>query len=378
MKNKLVGLFLFTFFIYYLTSPGDTPYNYFSKLALAFSQGNIYLTEASPALNELIPTNNGFYVPYAPMPALILVPFALLLKSTPPQILASLIFGSLLVVLTAKLGFLLTKNKASAFWIAVLTGFGTNVWFNSSVGSSWYFAQILASVFLTAAIIESLSKNRGVAVGILLGAAYLSRGHLILSLPFFILNSKTHKLKNALEIISGALPFAFFNFYYNFARFGVIWDKGYTLIPGVLNEPWYEKGIFHHSYIFRHLKLIFTEFPHFTNNPPFVLPEHIGMAIWITTPAFLLLLLIPLKERLAKISLLACLLISIPILTHGTVGFSQFGYRFAIDVYPFVFLLISLVFRKRGVSNFSKLLIIFSIIVNAWGVVWINKFGWVV
>jgi hypothetical protein len=71
------------------------------------------------------------------------------------------------------------------------------------------------------------------------------------------------------------------------------------------------------------------------------------------------------------------ILIALVIFSHGTTGFTQFGYRYAVDFYPLlVFLTI-----KGAVNLNSKyihwVLLIMSIIVNLWGVIWINKFGWV-
>ena len=74
---------------------------------------------------------------------------------------------------------------------------------------------------------------------------------------------------------------------------------------------------------------------------------------------------------------LATALIAIPILMHGTYGFAQFGYRFAVDVHPFLFLILIYALPKK-LGKVHWLLLFLSILVNAWGVVWINKFGWVV
>ena len=75
--NKLALLLsLFCFFIYFITSPGNTSYNYFTRLADAFLNQRYYLTEGPPWLNELIPIGNDrFFVAYAPMPAIVAIPF---------------------------------------------------------------------------------------------------------------------------------------------------------------------------------------------------------------------------------------------------------------------------------------------------------------
>jgi hypothetical protein len=36
---------------------------------------------------------------------------------------------------------------------------------------------------------------------------------------------------------------------YNFVRFGSLFDVGYWMIPGILDEPWFSHGLFSLQYI---------------------------------------------------------------------------------------------------------------------------------
>jgi hypothetical protein len=62
-------------------------------------------------------------------------------------------------------------------------------------------------------------------------------------------------------------------------------------------------------------------------------------------------------------------------LSHGTWGFTQFRYRFAVDFYPFLFLLTVI-----GIGDKMKwhhiALITVCILANLWGVLTIQKFQW--
>jgi hypothetical protein len=60
---------------------------------------------------------------------------------------------------------------------------------------------------------------------------------------------------------------------------------------------------------------------------------------------------------------------------YGNPGVSQFGYRFAGDIYPLLFLLTARGMRGR-VPALGAVLIAASVLVNAWGVVW-QRFGWI-
>ncbi len=59
--------------------------------------------------------------------------------------------------------------------------------------------------------------------------------------------------------------------------------------------------------------------------------------------------------------------------TFAGTGFAQFGYRFSLDFMPFLFLL-TIKGMGEELSWHQKALILASVVVNLWGVVWINKF----
>lgn len=365
-----------------MTSDGNTPYDYFTRLAGAFLEGRIYLIQNPPWLNELIPLDGKFFVPYPPMPAILSLPFVAIFNNFQQQILAH-ILGAGTAILAGKLAFEITKRRNAAIWIALFAGFGNVIWFLSSVGSSWYLGQVAAAFFLTATLYETFTKKRPVIMGMLLGAAYLSRIHVSLSTIFFVfmLIKKPYftkaNFKKIFMFAAGTLPFVLFNFWYNHSRFGAIWEQGYSLIPGVLNEPWYQLGLVHPSYVSRHLEILFKALPVIKNEFPYIFPSWAGLAIWITSPAIFVAISAPFKKKEVQLSVLSIAAISIPILLHGTNGFAQFGYRFATDFIPFVFLILIYALPNR-INKWQWAVLVLSILVNAWGVLFINKMGWVV
>lgn len=382
-KKKVILILLFFFLSYFLTSGGNTSHNYFTLLADSFLKGKYWLTENPPWLSELIPAGaNKFYVVYPPMPAILAIPFvALFGKDFPQQYLAH-ILGAGIVILTMRLSLLIKKDYRLAIWSGILVGFGSIIWFLSSVGSSWYLGQITGAFFLTAALVEALAKKRSFFVGVFLGAAYLSRINIILAAPFiyFLMEKKIKASFRLVGLALGFAPFFLFNAFYNHIRFGVIWDKGYFLLPLVLNEtnaPWFIKGVMHPSYILDNLRVAFWSFPKILGHFPYLQPSWLGMAIWLTTPAFIYSVLSPIKDRVTKTSWLAILIIFLSVAMHGGTGFAQFGYRFAVDFYPFSVLLTIKGAARTGLKQHHWLLLAAGVLVNLWGVIWINKFGWV-
>lgn len=396
MKSRIPFLlFLITLIIYYITNGGPTPYNYFVRLADAFLNGRLYLIENPSWLTELIPVNGKYYVIYPPMPALVIIPFVALKGVTFDQTLASIFIGSLnsiLVYLLIKKIFSDGTKKAefTALWMAILFTFGTIYWFLASVGSAWYFAQVTAVFFLFLALNEVFGKSRPWVIGLLLGAAYWSRLPVILSIPFFLIMLKDQRLNEIGKNVNPSFKnyllsiFPFFlclglfvglNFLYNYFRFETIFDVAYLMPTDIMKEPWFSKGLFNLAYIPSHLEILFFKGPIFLSTFPYIQPSWAGMAIWMTTPAFIFAIKSP-RDKITLACWSAIVPIAILVMSHGSTGFTQFGYRFAVDFYPFL-----LILTARGITShmrwYHKLLIGISILVNLWGVLWINKFGWV-
>lgn len=383
MKKLPLFIFLISFAIFAISSGGNTPYNYFTRLADAFLHGKYYITENPSWLSELIPAGIGkFYIVYPPLPGILLIPFVFIFGSSFPQQILAHILGAGIVTLTFLISMEIKKDLKLAIWSSLLIGVGSIVWFMSSNGSVWLVGQLTSAFFLTLALRESLTKKRPWVVGICLGSIYLSRPHVILALPLFLylLKDKLKKFQNLFLMGLSAAPFFLFGFYYNFIRFGSIFDKAYFLLPGILNEthsPWFINGVESPLYIPNNLKTIFAAFPKFIPRPPFIEPSWNGLAIWITTPAFIYAFKNNLKEKVVQFSWISITLISLVVFSHGGNGFAQFGYRFAVDFYPILVYLTIKSFSKRKLKRIHWVLLSIGILVNLWGVIWINKFGWV-
>lgn len=404
LKKLGVFVFIISFFIFFATSAGNTPHNYFTRLADALIHGRLYLTEAPSWLSEVVPVQpDKFYVVQPPMPAILAIPFVLFFGiEFPQQILAHLV-GAAVAVAIMYLAYVITEQRRVAVFGALLGSIGTIMWFESATGSVWYLGQLVAVLFLLLGIIESITSKRPFLVGVFLGAAYLSRIHTVLSLPFYFIALKDQffseslisslnlstlykrrlsllkqlKWKALLQFALGAGIFFLLNAVYNYARWGAIWDKGYFLIPGILDEPWFSKGMLNIAYIPDHLQLLFLRLPNIVQGFPYIQPSWYGLAIWLTTPLFLLTIKAPWKPLLTKMSWVAIGLIFLILGLRGGTGWTQFGYRYAVDFHAFLLYLLFLSIKRTGLKRYHWLLLIFGIMVNFWGVLWINKYGWV-
>lgn len=371
MGNKpwlVTTIFIVSLAIYFITSAGDTAFNHFTLLADSFIHGKIYIEEQMPWLEKIPIDNNRFYVANPPMPAILSIFPVFVFGKNLPQQYISFFIGAFIVVVVFLISLRIQNNIKLAIWSSILIGFGTINWYLTTVGSTWYMAQITAELFLLLSIYSLLKNKSPTITGLFLGFAYLARIPTILTIPFFLINLPRPYLRNIILLLLGVAPSVLVNSIYNYLRFGVFWDIGYTMIPGVSTESWYSKGIINPSYIVEHLKIILWGIPNLSDIVSFK-PSMFGYAIWFTTPAFLLALKNNIKEKIVWSSWFAIFLVSLLIFSHGSTGFSQFGYRFAVDFYPIlIFLTIKSFSNNYRLKWQHWILLLMSVFINFWGI----------
>ncbi len=369
-----VAAYLFT------ASSEPTALDYFVRLADAFLHGNLFLTDHPSWLSELVPHDGVYYVPYPPMPALALMPFVAVFGPGFPQQVASCLFAGVGVGLAwAMLGRFALPPSVRVLLTAVF-GFGTDLWYIAETGTAWYLSHSVAIMFAVAAVILALDRRWPWLCGVLLGAATLARLPVGLGAPFYLAMliglgwpprlprfEWAGALRATMMFALGlALPMALYAAY-NVARWGTPVDLGYTSIPGVLKEPYYQQGILSITYIPRHLYAIFLRSWNFVDHPPWLQPSWWGLSLFLTTPLFLWLARARLRDPRMVWAAIGIGLTLIPIVTHGNIGFTQFGYRFALDFQPLLFVVLALVFQ-RGMSRLAVVAAVASIAINAYAV----------
>jgi hypothetical protein len=365
------------------TSSEPTQFDYFVRLADAFLNGRLYVLEAPSWLNELVPGDGGWYVVYPPVPALLLVPFVALFGTDLQQNVASCVLAGVTVGLAWLLFGRFALTTRARLLLTAVFGFGTVFWYVAEVGSAWYLGHVSAVLFSTAAVTLAIDRRWPLAVGLLLGLAAISRlpvalacvGVLLLVLRVgWPIRLPTLGAERALMLrrtvlfgLGMAVPVGAY-FLYNLARWGTVLDQGYTRIPGVLEDPIYVKhGIFAIEYIPRHVHAIFLRGWNYVDDPPFFQPSWWGLGLFLTTPLYLWLARARLRDWRVIGSVVAIVLVAIPIVTHGNVGVTQFGYRFSLDVQVFLFVVLATVF-ERGMSRLAWLAGVASIVICAYAI----------
>ena len=224
------------------------------------------------------------------------------------------------------------------------------------------------------------------------------------------------------------------HFAYNYLTFDTpLPAAAYSYLDTYPPTPWtIPHGIFDIRYIPVHLPVFFKSLAIFQSEPPYVLPSWSGMAIWVTTPPFLYALFAGIRNKLVIVAGAALLVVSLAffVLTARGLAFlkdgldapfgleyypillligyglfvairdgnrlviacwaaiipiallhfsyfttpPQFGYRYPVDYYPFLFLLTWVAIGDK-IRWHHMILIALAIIVNLWGVLWTYRFS---
>ena len=358
------------FVIYFVTSERSTPYDLYVRLSDAFLHGRLYLIDA-PSWLEVARNGTKGFVMEPPAPTLFVLPCVAIWGLSTNQAIISMIVGSAAIglfwVAARQLGW------STRFRVAMtaLVALGTNFWWVSATGSVWMFAHVSAVFFLMAALVETTGKNRPWFVGLLVGLAGLSRLPTFLSFPFFAytvsrgVNTRRDMILR-LALFGDVLAImGVLYLLYTYGEHGTL-NLGYEHGEFV-NGPLFSKGLFSLSYIPRQLNAILFQGPVLSDNFPFFKPSYMGLGLFFTTPALIYMFRARLKDKMTLAALGGLLLTSIPILTYGATGFAQFGYRFSLDVLPFMILLVASGMRYR-LDKFKMTIIILCCCINLWGI----------
>jgi hypothetical protein len=351
----------------------------FLPLADGFLDGRLYIDQQMPWL-ELVPRpEGGFYSPFPPMPAIVLVPFIALFGSGFDQGIATALFGGTSVALVWLLLRRAGVASAPRGWLTAAFAVGSVHWWAAGTGTVWLHAQVVAVFFALLALNLAVRRRWPFVAGLLLGCAAASRLPMGLTLPLYLAlflglqfppwlrRPSGPEIRAAAMVLAGvAIPAALVAVY-NLARFGSPFEFGYGLIPGVLEEPWYASGILSIEYLPRHLHVIFVRGFDFVDAFPWFRPNWYGASLVLTMPILLWLVKARSTTPLIAYGWISVVLGLIPNVLHGAPGFAQLGYRFILDVLPVMLLMLGWVFRDR-MSIEARIAIGLGILVNAYGV----------
>ena len=319
-----------------------TVYDYYGRLAEAFVQGRYWLTTDPSWLNELLSCGDGKWcVAYPPLPAILAVPLLFLGTATAQDVVSQVCGGASAGVLYLALR-AYGAPRAVAVTGAFLSAFGTTLLFTSADGRSWYAAHAVAMLWTSVAFLIAARGGPAWGVGAAVGLAALARLPVAAAVPALALLAARRSgmpfPRTLAGVLAGGVPFLLIYVAYNVLRWGSVTDAGYARLTE--GDFFFDHGLFSLSYLPRHIYAIFMEPPDFVPNVWYFLrPRFVGLSLFLTTPALLFVfagLRDVRRSAVVAATALAAALALVPDVTHGTVGFAQFGYRFSIDAQPFL------------------------------------------
>ncbi len=230
------GLIALAFAAYWL--PGsDRYYNHFVWQALAFldgrttidwpvdlggfPNGNDWMQDIYP-LSELTgnPSTPGALLPFPPLPAIVLLPFVAIWGLATDIRAVSVVVGAIDVGLAWWMLGGLAISRRIRLATTVFFGFGTVLWYAAQLGTTWFFAHVVAVAFILLAVgvalradpdadgeVDDLPSSRTLArslvdqvrrplaaidrrqllAGLLFGLACTARLPVVFGAPFFML-----------------------------------------------------------------------------------------------------------------------------------------------------------------------------------------------
>jgi hypothetical protein len=345
---------------YFSIKPTQQHFDYTSRIASELLQAHLGLTKQPPSwLNEMVPVSGHYYSVF-PLGAVIsMLPVAILQKTKlirdfPGRACAALIAG-----LTSWFFFLLSAvgrvSIARRVLLSLALIFGTWTWCNLGFAGSWQLALGFALLGEIAALYFVLVDFRPAVAGAFFGLAVGNRTEIGVCLPIFIyllcrqiapeandwkriVNQVCQKPRPLVYFLIFPIVLGLLTAIYNSARFGSPFDFGYARIPLLLQEPWYQHGLFSlHAIPWNAYKMLcegFGDLPQF----PFIHPYAFGCSIFLGSPFLFLLFREGGPHKI--VAWIAIGLLTVILWMHGNPGGWQFSYRYAMVMLPWMFLLL--------------------------------------
>ncbi len=393
-ETLIFSLIVGTFLIYYFSNPKPQYYyDYTFRVAENILHGAIAFQEKPPSwVNEFVPFEGNWYSVFPLGSVLTMIPFAFFkllgVINTMPVPLIAALTASAICRFLVKISehYEIDWKKRILLVCGIL--FGTWMWTNLAMAGAWQLALGFAVLGELGAIYFTVYDRRPLLAGLFFALAFGNRTEILLTAPVFmflllrgskfqISNFKSDepktkdqrpKTKNQIAVLAKfcAVPFVLgvLTLVYNYVRFHSFTDFGYARIPGVLDEPWYRYGIFSIYYIpLNFMEMFVAPWKRLATYPYFV-PSGFGGAIWWSSPFILFLLRFGARDKILKYTAwTAIIVLTFLLWIHGNPGGWQFGYRYAMILLPWMFI-IFLENSPKKILWYEWLAYILSFIIN--------------
>lgn len=377
---------------------------YYPALAGAFLEHRFDVDPPAAGTGDLSHFGGKLYVPFPPLPALLMLPQAALFGHLSiSSVFYGVVLGSLgvsfvfLILVGLVRKSLLSLSSATIGWLTAAFAFGTVNWYMSLAGSVWFLAQITACAMCTLALVFAVwlpVRWAPLAAGVAVAAGITARPSVapyvvaVIAITWLRLTREgtpqPGRSAHRAPTTSGCVRLALFTLVpalaaicvlaaYNYVRFASPSEFGYSAgfqdVDPSLVAPLAKYGQFSPVYTPQNLwAALFSGFKWDGTLLGFR-PDPRGMSMLLTTPVLIYLWRARGRTGLTVTTWATIALILIPLLMYYNTGWNQFGYRFSLDFLPLVFILLGVAFAG-GISHGAKLLISLGVLMNLVGAAW--------
>jgi hypothetical protein len=376
-----------------LRGPSDNPH--FVSLADSFLHGQLSVVGDRPASNnDWAQYKDHWYVAFPPLPALVILPAVAIWGSA----LWDRLFWALFAGLGPALLFVLLRHlrehadsRRSAredLTLTALFAFGSAYYYTAVQGTVWFAAHVVAVPLIALYVLWAIRARRPFLAGLMLGLCAATRPTTIGLALFFLAETFAFARRGgpaaadgggriraaATKVLWFAAPIAViggFNLLLNWLRFDDPFEVGYRYLrirwSGRI-ETW---GLFNYHYLAKNLAVFLAALPWLSSHAPYLRVSRHGLALWVTTPAFLAVLWPKRASTLMRGLAWAAGAVALVDLCYQNSGWIQFAYRFSLDYSVLLIALLALGGRRLGVMFHA--LLVFAIAINVFGAITFDR-----
>jgi hypothetical protein len=384
------AIFLGVTLLYYASNPRlPDNYKHHVYVADAWLHGRLDVRGYPAYYHDWIRVDGKEYAPFAPTPAILLLPFVWWWGTAFNMNAFSMGVAGLNAMLCWLVLMRVGVGPRRAAIATLVFAFGTVNWYSAAIGTSWFLAHLGAELFFLLTLLEIFGRGRGVLVGAAAGFAVLSRANLVTALPGVVLllidrHATRPGMRRFLDgrafrcaFLFGlgfALP-AVIELWLNYARFGSVLDTGYLKASELYQDRLTFGSMYDLRYVPKHLYIALFKGWDYVEQFPYLKPSPEGLSVLFTSPVLLYVLAAPWRDRVVRLLWLTVALAAVAILPYFAQGWVQFGYRHLLDPMPFIIVLVALGMEgqpRRTIVLLAEL----SVLANALGVYWGKALGW--
>jgi hypothetical protein len=371
---------------------GPSDNTHFVSLAESYLHRQLSVVgDRPPGDNDWAHYREHWYVVFPPLPALVILPAVAIWHSALWDRLFWAIFAGLGPALLYVLLRRLREERGSGrsahedLALTALFAFGSAYYYTAVQGTVWFAAHVVACPLIALYALWSLGARRPLLAGLALGLCIATRpstGGLAL---LFVIEA-LDQTRAPLPVDPQASPLTRFwqwlrscstraaipklalfalpilisvaiSCWLNQRRFGDPFEVGYRYLRirwSARIETW---GLFNYHYLAKNLAVFLAALPWLSAAAPYLRVSRHGLALWVTTPQYLLVLWPKRRSVLLQALAISAASVALLDLCYQNSGWIQYGYRFSLDYSVLLCALLALGGRRFGLGFYALLLI---------------------